>query len=659
MKNHLARISFILLLTATILQGFYRTSGKEILDNSGNPVLLKGIGLGGWLVPEGYMLKFPGFGSPTSIHHQILDVVGDSNTEEFFQRYHANYVTRDDILQLKEWGYNHIRLPFHYNIFEDEPLQFSPEGFAIIDTFMSWCHQAGMPVILDMHCAPGGQNPGNISDSDGTARLWLDEKFRNFTIEIWKAIAAYYTNDTLIIGYDLINEPVLPEGHSNLELRGLMMDITIAIRQVDPNHIIFVEGNWYATDFNQLTPPFDGNMVYSFHKYWNETDTDSFNPYTALRNTWNVPLWLGETGENSNDWHFEALRMAEKLNIGWCTWTHKKFETITSPWSASLPEGFDELLNYWSGNGAKPNENLATALLFQFAENLKTENCTFHSDILYAQIHPEYGIHPIPYAYHVIPGIIEAVNYDMGIQGQTYADNEYKKTRWDVDMPWNLGYCYRNDGVDIQPCSDTNGSTFNIGWTEPGEWLNYTVNVQVSGFYTVNIRVATPNNNGQLRLTINDEAPGYVIDIPATGGWQIWDSVCINDVCLSEGTQILTLHILSGSFNLNQLSFTLTSNEILTPLLPTAFIGNAYPNPFNSTIKIPLLLQGQHRVTIDIYNVQGTKVITLVDEKLGNGYYNLEWNGQNKQGTQIASGIYFARITVNQKKITQKLVFVQ
>ena len=118
-----------------------------------------------------------------------------------------------------------------------------------------------------MHCAPGGQNGGPISDSDGTARLWLEENNKLLTIQIWREIAEYYSDHTLIGGYDLINEPVLPTGVTLSEFKQLYVDITSAVREVDQNHIVFIEGNWYGTDFSGLTPPWDENMSYSFHKY--------------------------------------------------------------------------------------------------------------------------------------------------------------------------------------------------------------------------------------------------------------------------------------------------------------------------------------------------------------------------------------------------------
>ena len=157
-----------------------------------------------------------------------------------------------------------------------------------------------MYIILDMHCAPGAQNGGPISDSDGTARLWLEDEYKELTIQIWQEIAEYYAEETLIGGYDLINEPVLPNGVSLEEFRQLYIDITDAIREVDNNHIVYIEGNWYGTDFSGLTPPWDDNMSYSFHKYWGETSLSTIQSYIIMSNQYNIPLWMGESGENSN-----------------------------------------------------------------------------------------------------------------------------------------------------------------------------------------------------------------------------------------------------------------------------------------------------------------------------------------------------------------------
>ena len=125
-----------------------------------------------------------------------------------------------------------------------------------------------------------------------------------------------YASEELIIGYDLLNEPVLPPGYSNTDLRSLYVRIITEIRALDTNHIVFIEGNWYATDFTSLTPPMNPNLVYAFHKYWSETTISTIQPYLNIRNEFNVPLWLGESGENFNPWFYETIQLMEENDIG-------------------------------------------------------------------------------------------------------------------------------------------------------------------------------------------------------------------------------------------------------------------------------------------------------------------------------------------------------
>src|SRR5690606_27791901 len=215
--------------------GYFRAENGQILDPDGVPVILRGIGLGGWLVPEGYMLHIsaPDGGSPRTIRAQIEDLIGEEDTDAFFELYRANFVAEKDIAAIAEWGYDHVRLPFHYLDFWDpEGQEIREEGFELLDTSLGWCRTHGLYVILDMHAAPGAQNAGNISDSDGMARLWTEpEPYQDWTVEIWREIAVRYADETLIIGYDLLNEPVLPEGVPGNDLRDLYVRIAGAIRE--------------------------------------------------------------------------------------------------------------------------------------------------------------------------------------------------------------------------------------------------------------------------------------------------------------------------------------------------------------------------------------------------------------------------------------------
>jgi aryl-phospho-beta-D-glucosidase BglC (GH1 family) len=142
--------------------GFFRTDGTEILNPAGEPVVIRGVGLGGWLMPEGYMLNIPGYGSPSSIRGRITDLIGEADTEEFYRRYRLHYVAEKDIAAIAEWGFDHIRLPFHYEILYDlSSRSFKEEGFALFDRFLEWCEKYDLAVILDMHAAPGAQSDHN------------------------------------------------------------------------------------------------------------------------------------------------------------------------------------------------------------------------------------------------------------------------------------------------------------------------------------------------------------------------------------------------------------------------------------------------------------------------------------------------------------------
>jgi len=347
--------------------GFFSTDGPDIVDPDGNPVVLKGVGLGGWLMPEGYILHIaaPDGGSPRTILAQIEDLIGPQNTDQFYEIYRANYVEEKDVAAIAGWGFDHIRLPFHYNVFYDPDTgTFKEDGFALLDTFLEWCRTHGLYVILDMHATPGAQNALNISDSDGVARLWTEpDPYQDQTVEIWTEIARRYADETQIIGYDLINEPVTPDGVTTEDLFVFYERLAEAVRQVDTNHILFIEGNYFATTF--LAPedlvPFDDNMVYTFHKYWNGTALNSIQYLLDIRDETNVPLWLGETGENSNTWFYLVTLLMKNHGIGVNWWTHKKIETTTSPLSAPFAPGYEAVLDYWRGSGPRPSAQAARA----------------------------------------------------------------------------------------------------------------------------------------------------------------------------------------------------------------------------------------------------------------------------------------------------------
>ncbi|MBO6792886.1 MAG: cellulase family glycosylhydrolase [Balneolaceae bacterium] len=538
---------------------FFKTDGTEILNRQGDPVVIRGFGLGGWLMPEGYMFNMPGDFGPTKLQNAIEDLIGASETERWFEEFRTNYVQEADIIAMKEWGADHIRIPFNHKVFYDiDTQEFNEREFDRLDQVLIWCKRHRMDVILGMHGAPGGQSNKEIADSDGEARLWTEyETYMPITIKIWKEIARRYKDETIIIGYDLLNEPVTPDGYGAADVLRFHTDIIPEIREVDQNHILFINGNYFSTTFDMLDqiPSQVDNVAYSFHKYWNETDQGTINYLLDLRNRTQTPLWLGESGENSNPWFYEATKLVEDNNIGWNWWTHKKLGTITSPLSAKGNANYYKVVDFWKGNGPRPSADDAKDGLFQMAADLAIEKTELRPDVVAALFSPDFGSRNQPYTELTIPGTIAAVHYDIGNNGVSYYDTEYKRVSSDDNQNnGNNGWSMRNDGVDIEE-SAANPSGYNIGWIETGEWLEYTAEVTASGEYTVKARVSSGNSDGRFRVRVNDKPVGPDARIPNTGGFQNWQEITLGTDDFEAGTVLIRVEILSGGFNFSQLTF--------------------------------------------------------------------------------------------------------
>lgn len=568
---------FLIGIAGNAQDSFLKASGKQIVNGNGEEVILRGIGMGGWMLQEGYMLETASFaGTQHEIVNTIQNLVGEDATNDFYEAWRANYCQKKDVDSMAAWGFNSIRLPMHYNLFtlpiEDEPTAgqdtWLDTGFLMIDSLLEWCEANKIYLILDLHAAPGGQGKdANISDYDSTKpSLWESAENRRKTVALWKKLAERYANEPWIGGYDLLNEPnwdIDDAGNVNgcscnlnTTLWSFYKEIIKAIRTVDSNHLVIIEGNCWGNNYNGLSniKTFDSNLVLSFHKYWNYNDASSISGMITLRNTHNVPLWLGESGENSNTWFTNAISLAEGSDIGWAWWPYKKIGSVTGTVTIPKTTGWQNLLNYWEGTGSKPSEEQAVTWLMEQADQLKMENCIVHPDVTDAMFRQVKDKSPKPFKEHTAPGTIYATDYDLGANGYAYLDTDTANynSASGTYTAWNSGYAYRNDGVDIEACTDTEASNgYNVGWTITDEWLLYTLDIEETAAYSIDVRYAAQSSIGKVHFELDGVSVTPQITLTSTGSYTTWGTKTITNVILKKGTHQLKLCVDYSGFNLN------------------------------------------------------------------------------------------------------------
>lgn len=672
----------LLIITISVNAQSLRTLGKKIVNSNGDEVLLKGVGLGGWMLQEGYMMNSSG---AADTQHEFIEklntLIGVEKTNEFYTNWRKNFVTKQDVDSIAKWGFNSIRLPMHYNLFtlpiEDEPVQgentWLTTGFEMVDELLTWCESNQIYLILDLHAAPGGQGKdAAISDyDDSKPSLWESELNKSKTVALWGKLAERYKDKEWIGGYDLINE-VNWELGTNV-LRDLYVRITTEIRKVDANHIIFIEGNWFANDFSGLTPPWDSNMVYSFHKYWTYNDTASIQWVLDLRNQHNVPLWMGESGENSNVWYTEAINLFEDNNIGWAWWPWKRIQTTVSPFSVKSNTNYEAIIKYWKGEVVKPTLADAIEGLTQLTTDLLVDNNVYYKDVVDAQLRQAQDETHIPYKKHTIPGIIFLSDYDIGTNGIAYNDLDYGNYSLSTGeyQPWNSGWNYRNDGVDIQTnTDDTNSNGYHIGYTQNNEWLKYTVNIEETGFYNFNFRYASAQYGGRVKFFLDDVDIAGNVNLGNSGGWNNFVNHSVSNSYLEAGKHILKLKIDGNiSFNMSSLEFLKSINTPSFEVLSASTNDNekslkiVFNHPLNNQILTNSLFDVKvnneskviESVEIDASN---TRLITINSEDylFYQNKIKVSYNGTTITSTNNEKLNTFENLVVDNNLITRLLI---
>ena len=398
MRKSLLYICVLLLAACTAgsgekgAKGFVTVQGHDLIKPNGEKLLIQGTNLGNWLNPEGYMFGFGRTNSAWMIDLMMKEAVGPDATADFWKQFKDNYVTKADIDFIAQQGANTIRLPFNYKLFTDEDymgLTGPKDGFERIDSVVSWCKANGLYLILDMHDCPGGQTGDNIDDGHGYPWLFESEKSQQLFCKIWQQIAFRYRQETTILGYELMNEPIAHYFENRYELYKLLQPLykkTVeAIRKVDENHIILLGGAHWNSFFWMLDDAsYDDKLMYTCHRYGGPATKEAITHYINFRDSINRPMYMGEFGHNTMEWQRDFVNVLKQNNIGYTFWPYKKVDNQCMM-AIQRPEGWDSIVvkyaetsrnTYQEWREARPNQAQFRQLLNEFAKNCRFEKCT-------------------------------------------------------------------------------------------------------------------------------------------------------------------------------------------------------------------------------------------------------------------------------------------
>ena len=328
-----------------------QVSGNQMVNQKGDTVLLRGFGLGGMLHMENFINGYPA--NEEAMREGLLEVLGQERYDLYFETVLENYFTEEDAKYINSLGLNLARVAINYRLFEDDmnPGVIKMKAFKHLDRVIELCAKYQIYTIIDLHALPGYQNQHWHSDNPThKALFWRHKDFQDRALKLWEVIADRYKNEPWVAGYDLINEPADPTGKKVFPYFKRLRE---AIRKVDPNHILFLEGNNYAKEFDIFKEEIWDDVVYANHDYaipgfidggdypgysrGRYFTKDSLEADFIKRSQFmfdkNVPLWVGEfgpvyTGDSDKDemkYHVlkDQLDYYDKYNVSWCIWLYK------------------------------------------------------------------------------------------------------------------------------------------------------------------------------------------------------------------------------------------------------------------------------------------------------------------------------------------------
>jgi len=320
-----------------------------------------GVNLGGWLMMEGYILG----GRNISEHifkKKFAKVNGTKALRALEKAFRDNFITEIDFKNIAKLGANTIRLPFNYRLIETSPYKYSEEGIAYLKKALDWSKKYGLKVILDLHAAPGAQNADWHSDSTGTAYFWTSNSYKDRACKLLAMLAKRFMNHPALLGYDVLNEPVVLDKKKEFQILDYYKKVIKAIRSVDQKHIIWLEGNIWSQKVDFLAPLIKPGIEIHIHSYvplsytFNFTPTSKFpgksdgefwtkdkikrhlKKYYEFAKNYNTHIYCGEFGINwrgghygEREWLNAMFTSFKTFGFDYTLWSYKDYALPTFP----------------------------------------------------------------------------------------------------------------------------------------------------------------------------------------------------------------------------------------------------------------------------------------------------------------------------------------
>lgn len=319
--------------------GLLRARGTNIVNSLGAVVGLRGVNLGGWLVMEPWMCPADSGGLPDtySIIKELDSRFGVATEQSLIRTYQTSWITTTDLNNITNAGLNLVRVPVwwgnFYSITNTTASGWRSDAFAELDWLVTNCAARGIYVVIDMHGVVGGQSTSDDTGEQNVNAYWTNSVDQSETANMWSQIAAHYSTNTTVAGYDLINEP--DNAPSTSAVWAAYSSLYNTVRAADPNHIVILEGTFGNWDWSMLPAPSVygwTNVVYSMHEYQyggntSQVEAGSDNQVADFKNhlSWNVPGYIGEWNDMGNGaaCYDYSINDYNKAGLSWSMWAYK------------------------------------------------------------------------------------------------------------------------------------------------------------------------------------------------------------------------------------------------------------------------------------------------------------------------------------------------